>query len=1116
MKDPIRSSFLTIIICLICFINVFSQELDIRFERISIEEGLSQSGVTCILQDSLGYLWFGTGDGLNKYNGYGFEVLRHFPENPKSLSDNSITSIHEDRMGVLWVGTFSGGLNKFDREKHEFFHWIHDTENPKSLSHNRITAIYEDQNGTLWIGTNGGLNLFDRETCEFFHWIHDPENSKSLSHNRITAIYEDRSGTLWIGTQNGLNSYDFEKNEFHRWKNEPGNAGSLSHNAILTIHEDRSGVLWIGTSGGGLNRFDREKEVFKHWINEPRNPSSLSHNEVRSICDDHLGNLWIGTFGGGLNQFDRKKGEFLRWKNEPEDPNSLSTDQILSIYEDRTGILWIGTYAGGINRFDREKSKFTHWMHKPGDRNSLSHNYVYSIYEDHLGILWIGTEGGGLNGITSRDDRKSPPHFSYYRNKPDDPTSLSSNSVTSLLEDRLGTLWIGTANGLNRFERKSKKFTHWINQAGDPQSLSSNSVLSLYEDSAGNLWIGTRKGLNKFEPKDETFRSWTHDPENPQSISHDEIVTIFEDRSGVLWIGTSGAGLNKFDRERGTFAHWKNEPGNTRSLSDNEILSIYEDRSGRLWIGTIGGGLNKFNREEETFTRYREDDGLPNDVIYGILEDELGNLWLSTNKGISKFNLKTDSFRNYDHHDGLQINEFNQGAYFNSNRRLYFGGINGFVSFVPESIIENQNIPAVMITTFKVYDKILKNDISGAQEFKLSYKNKYYTFEFAALDYRNPAKNQYAYIMEGIDKDWVYSGTRRFATYTNLPPGNHTFRVKGSNSDGLWNEKGVSLQITISPPFWQSWWFRIMAMIFLLGMAFLGHKLRLRNIEAKKRNLEHIVRQRTAELEEKNRQLSAALITLKDSQSQLAHSEKMAALGDLAAGVAHEINTPVGVLNSVADTSRRSIEKIIDFLRESSDLNKIQEDKKFRAVLNILKSNNKIKTQASEKIIKIVQRLKDFARLDMKEFQEANINEGIMSTLSLLDYKFKNRISVVRDFEEIPKILCYPNQLKQVFANIITNASEAIKDKGVITIKTSRKNNSIIVKISDSGFGIEEGNLEKVFNPGFTTKGVGVGTGLGLSISYRIIKAHKGEIEVFSNAGEGTDFVITLPIIQQE
>jgi signal transduction histidine kinase len=477
---------------------------------------------------------------------------------------------------------------------------------------------------------------------------------------------------------------------------------------------------------------------------------------------------------------------------------------------------------------------------------------------------------------------------------------------------------------------------------------------------------------------------------------------------------------------------------------------------------------------------------LPNDVIYGILEDELGNLWLSTNKGISKFNLKTDSFRNYDHHDGLQINEFNQGAYFNSNRRLYFGGIN------------------------------LKNDISGAQEFKLSYKNKYYTFEFAALDYRNPAKNQYAYIMEGIDKDWVYSGTRRFATYTNLPPGNHTFRVKGSNSDGLWNEKGVSLQITISPPFWQSWWFRIMAMIFLLGMAFLGHKLRLRNIEAKKRNLEHIVRQRTAELEEKNRQLSAALITLKDSQSQLAHSEKMAALGDLAAGVAHEINTPVGVLNSVADTSRRSIEKIIDFLRESSDLNKIQEDKKFRAVLNILKSNNKIKTQASEKIIKIVQRLKDFARLDMKEFQEANINEGIMSTLSLLDYKFKNRISVVRDFEEIPKILCYPNQLKQVFVNIITNASEAIKDKGVITIKTSRKNNSIIVKISDSGFGIEEGNLEKVFNPGFTTKGVGVGTGLGLSISYRIIKAHKGEIEVFSNAGEGTDFVITLPIIQQE
>jgi len=1116
MKDTIQTSCLTIIICLLCLINVHSQELDIRFERISLKEGLSQSGVACILQDNLGYLWFGTGDGLNRYNGYGFEVFLHSPEDHKSLSDNSITSLYEDRMGVLWVGTFSGGLNKFDRETQEFFHWMHDPETTNSLSHNRITAICEDHNGGLWVGTNGGLNKFDRDTQEFFLWMHDPENPKSLSHDRITVIHEDQFGTLWIGTQNGLNNYDSEKNEFHRWENEPGEAGSLSHNAILSIQEDRSGVLWIGTNGGGLNQYDREKKVFKHWINETGNPASINHDEVRSICEDHLGNLWIGTFGGGLNQFDRKKGEFLSWKNNPEDRNSLSSDQIMSIYEDRSGILWIGAYAGGINRFDREKSKFTHWAHKSGERESLSHNYVYAIYKDHLGILWIGTEGGGLNRVTTGNDSESPPRFFHYRNKPDDPTSLSNNNVLSLGEDQSGTLWIGTANGLNRFDRRNEKFSHWTNQTGDSYSISNNIVLSIFEDSAENLWIGTRGGLNKFEHEDETFSHWTHDPTNPHSISHNVVVTIFEDGAGALWIGTGGGGLNKFDQEKGTFTHWKNQPGNTSSLSNNEILSIYEDRSGSLWIGTIGGGLNKFNRKEQTFTRYRENDGLPNDVIYSILEDVRGNLWLSTNKGISKFNLETEIFRNYDHLDGLQINEFNQGAYFNGNNRLYFGGLNGLVSFAPESIRENQNIPPILITTFKVVDRIEKNDISGTEKFKLSYKDKYYTFEFAALDYRNPVKNQYAYILEGIDKDWVYSGTRRFATYTNLPHGNYTFHVKGSNSDGLWNEKGVSLQITISPPFWQSWWFRIVAPISLLALAFLGHKLRLRNAEANKRKLEHTVRQRTMELEEKNRQLSAALITLKDSQSQLAHSEKMAALGDLAAGVAHEINTPVGALNSTADTSRRSLEKIIDSLKKSKDMNEIQSDNKFSAALNILKSNNQIKTQASERIIKIVKSLEDFARLDMKEFLEADINEGIKSTLSLLDHKFINRISVVRDFEEIPKILCYPNQLNQVFMNIITNASESITDKGIITIKTSRINDSIVVQISDNGFGIEEKNLEKIFNPGFTTKGVGVGTGLGLSISYRIIQDHKGNIEVRSEVGGGTDFILTLPIKQQE
>lgn len=920
MKETIRTSCLTIIICLICFINMNSQELKVRFERISIEEGLSQSGVTCILQDSLGYLWFGTGDGLNKYNGYGFEVVHHIPENPNSLSDNSITTIFEDRMGVLWVGTFGGGLNKFDRETQEFVHWIHDSENPKSLSH-----------------------------------------------NRITAIYEDRSGILWIGTQNGLNSYDFEKNEFRRWKNEPGNAGSLSHNEILTIQGDSSDALWIGTNGGGLNRFDREKEVFKHWMNEPQNPSSLSHNEVRSICDDRFGNLWIGTFGGGLNQFDRKKGEFLRWRNEPEDPNSLSSKRVFSVFEDRSGVLWIGTVAG-LNRFDRQQNKFDRWINEPG---------------------------------------------------------------------------------------------------------------------------------------------------NPNSLSHDHVRTIFEDRSGTLWIGTYGGGLNKFDRERENFLDWMNEPGNPNSLSKNVILSIYEDTSNVLWIGTYGGGLNKFDRDKGNFINYREKDGLPNDVIYGILEDDRGNLWLSTNRGLFKFNPRAETFKNYDMNDGLQGNEFNSGAYYKNNTGiLFFGGVNGLTTFQPETLEDNTNIPPIVITSVSKFDDIIKINIFESDEIQLHYTEKYLSFEFSALDYRNPQKNKYAYTMEGFDDGWIQSGTRRFVTYTYLDHGKYTFRIKGSNNDGVWNEKGVSVNITITPPFWQTWWFRIFTVLFLSGMALFGHKIKLKRVEAQNIKLETRVADRTSEIAEGNRRLQSAYKELKDTEYQLAQTEKMASLGTLAAGVVHDISSPIGTIKEIADSSRRLMDKLSKLLETSKNLKEIKADEEFIDTLHVLRNNNYMTIISSERITRIIHSLKNFAGLDEAKFQSVDIHDGLDSTLALLNHEMKNRIEIVKEYGNIPKIHCFPNQINQVFMNVLTNAFQAIKDNGTITIKTQKENDNVIIRISDDGKGIEKENLEKIFDPRFTTKGEGVGTGLGLSISKKIIKAHSGDMNVRSEVSKGTEFSIILPIKQ--
>ncbi len=1124
MKTLFKITFLALVISGCVPFHSFAQTNEIKFERISVEEGLSQSGVNCILQDGQGFIWFGTGDGLNKYDGYEFKKYRHDPDEPHSLSNNDVRVLYEDRAGVLWIGT-RNGLNRFNRADRTFTHWVNEPGNPNSLSQNLVLSIYEDRAGVFWIGTNGGgLNRFDREKDTFSRFVNEPENPNSLSHNDVFSIYEDRSGVIWIGTGSGLNTLLPGANEdspliFKHWINEPGNPDSLSHNEVRVIFQDSMGSLWVGTSDGLNELVSGSREgpslTFKRWLHEPAKPGSLSHNDIRAISEDSTGVLWIGTWGGGLNQFDREKKEFSHWTNDPLDAHSLSDNSVYSICEDRSDVIWIGT-VGGLNKFDRSKMRFKHWANEPGNPDSLSHDYVFSIYEDSSGMLWIGTDGGGLNRLDRKNKR-----FTDWANEPENPNSLSHDGVYSIYEDRTGILWIGTKNGLNRFNREDNTFTHWSHIPGNPESLSNNEILLIYEDRSGALWIGTRGGLNRFVPGERrkfspVFRHWMNEPGNSNSLSHDVILSIYEDRAGILWIGTDGGGLNRFDRENEIFTCWTNEPGNPESLSSNEILSIYEDRTGILWVGTMGGGLNKFDRDRGIFKRYKDKDGLPNNVIYGILEDNRGSLWFSTNKGLSKFDIQAETFRNYDALDGLQIYEFNQGAYRkNKKGEMFFGGIKGFVSFTPEKIEDNPHIPRVVITSFKRFDEELKTDIFDLDEIKLTYKDMYFSFEFAALDYRNPEKNQYAYMMKDLNEEWVDLGTRRFVTFPHLDPGKYYFRVKGSNNDRVWNDVGACLKIIITPPFWQSWWFRISVLFTVLGIGVLWHKMRVRHVEAQKNRLEIKVEERTREIVNKKKQLESAFRELKNTQSQLVQAEKMASLGNLAAGVAHEINNPVGAINSAANTSHRSIEKMIKALEEGKDLEEVKEDRYFKKALNVLISNNDVITMASERIKEIIKSLRNFARLEEADFLEADIHEGLESTLTLLHHELKNRIEVIKEFGDIPKIYCYPNQINQVFMNILANASHAIEDQGTIKIKTSKSGDKIVVSISDDGRGISEENLKRIFDPGFTTKGVGVGTGLGLSISYNIIKNHKGEIKVRSELGKGTEFIIILPIIQE-
>ena len=835
--------FLVLFLLFISFKN-FPQSTDINFEQLFLEQGLSQSIVKSICQDKYNFMYFGTEDGLNRYDGYNFKIIRHNPKNPNSLSYNDINALCVDSKGIIWIGTFNAGLNRYDQSKNIFTRFHFERDNPNSISHNNINAIYEDRLGNIWIGTDYGLNKLIIDTVKnkfsFIHFIHESNKLNSISGNTILSIYQDKSGNIWLGTDNGLNKLSKENitkssPEFISFKFKANDGQSLSNNIVRSILQDITGNLWIGTDNG-LNRLLLNSNPYKfiRYKNDPKNSSSISHNQIYSLCEDNNGSLWIGTNGGGLNIYDKISNKFIRYINDPLNTHTLSYNEIRAIYKDRSGIMWIGTYGAGLDKVTRGTRQFYQYMHRPNDSNSLSHPIVWAIYNDKDGYLWIGTHGGGLDRL----DRKRN-EYRHYRNNPGDLNSLSSDFVRNIIEDVDGSLWIGTnGGGLNKFDRKTGKFKRYLNNALDTTSIALNAIRKIYIDKSGTLWIGTYgNGLDKFNREYETFSHYKNDPNNPGSISNNFVRDIYEDKAGNFWIGTEGGGLNKFDRERGTFISFKSDSQSKSKINNDYIFSIYEDLLGNLWIGTWGGGLNKFNPKTGAFKYYTSKDGLSSDALYGILADENGNLWISSNKGLSRFNPHNNSFKNFTASDGLQGNEFNGGAYFkNKDGEMFFGGINGLNSFYPQNIKDNDYIPQVIITSFQKFNQEVKLDkpISEIKDIKLTYQDYVFSFEFASLDFAAPQKNKYAYKMEGLDKDWIFtSSDKRFASYTTLKPGNYTFRVKGTNSDGLWNEEGASINILIAPPYWRTWWFNMLISFLVIVFGFIFYKNRLKNIRMK-------------------------------------------------------------------------------------------------------------------------------------------------------------------------------------------------------------------------------------------------------------------------------------------
>jgi ligand-binding sensor domain-containing protein/signal transduction histidine kinase len=821
---------------------VYGQTGTLRFENISTEQGLSQSTVTAILQDRQGFMWFGTEGGLNKYDGYQFSVYKHDLDDPQSLSDNVITSMYEDRDGTLWIGT-SAGLDRLDRRTGIFVHYQQELTGSDSLSGKFVLVIFQDHAGTLWVGTDGGgLNALDLRTNQFTVYKHSPDDPRSLSDNTIRSVYEDRDRVLWIGTGLGLDRFDPITGTFAHDRLDSSGLRTISDVPVYAIDEDSQGALWVGTQEG-LFQWNRAEGQLIEYRHDPNAPDSISDDSIRCIFKDSQGTLWIGT-RSGLDQFDNTQKRFIHYMHSPNDSHSLISDSIRSIYEDRSGVLWIGTAGGGLSKYARATRKFTLYKYSPGLSNSLSDNNVWSIYEDHNGMLWVGTFSAGLN----RFDRRSG-MVTVYQHNPEEPGSLSSNEIRTIFEDRNGALWVGTERGgLDRFNPKKETFLHYQHDPADPGSLSDDGVFSIYEDHLGRLWIGTQGGgLNQLDQATGIFTHYQHDANDPLSLSDNDIKAIYEDRTGLLWIGTLG-GINLWD-DHDHFTVYQHDPKNSSSLSSDLVACIMEDQGGTVWIGTFGGGLNRFNRATQSFTHYIEKNGLPDDTVYGILVGSDGALWLSTNKGLSKFEPGGETFRNYDISDGLQGNQFNPGAFFQSrNGEMFFGGTQGLNAFFPEQVADNPIPPLLVITAFKKFNQTVQTDLASNETIQLSYHDSFISFEFAALDYNAPEKNQYAYKLDGVDKDWVNAGTRRYASYTNLRGGDYTFQVKGSNNDGVWNLEGTVLRIHITPPFWETWWFiGIAGLVVALGV-FSGYRLRVRSVEARNRELANRVEQRTHEL----------------------------------------------------------------------------------------------------------------------------------------------------------------------------------------------------------------------------------------------------------------------------
>ncbi len=807
----------------------------LRFAHIDGEQGLSHNTVTGILHDSAGYMWFSTVDGLNRYDGVRCLVLRHDPADPKSLPSSFIHGVAERANGELWVATRDAGLARLsaaNRERFIFDRYSTVPGDPHSLAHPLVQALFEDSAGRLWVGTAVGLDLFVPESGQFRHFSLYDDGDRTVS-----SIVEDAQGLLWIATFNGLHCIDPKSlpaadgslTPLKSYHHRPGDANSLPDNLLNSVFQDRAGKLWLRVRGHGISCLDPKTERFKHYDYDPKRPGGLPSPGANVSYEDDDGLLWIAT-GQGLATLDPLTERFTLYRHLPNLTSSLSSDNVTRIYRGHDGdpgSLWVTTWGGGVNLRIDDRKLFRLVQRDLEDPRSLGNDFIFAMHEDRFGDLWVGTIGGGLNRR-----RKGETTWEHYLHDDSRPDSLADNAIWSMFEDPAGDLWICTEKGgVDLLPRPSAdapvRFRHH-RADGTPTGLISDNIKVWYQDSHGNRWAGSNDLGLALLPAGTT--AWRHFKADGRAgaLSGNEICTIVE-RQGQLWIGTRSHGLNRYDGSR--FWHYRHQSDQPRTLAGDDVRSLCLTRAGELWVGSYGGGLSRYHPETDDFSRLSLADGLANDFVYGICEDSEGQLWLSTNRGLACYDPVARSFANFTMLDGLQSDEFNTGAFCRgADGTLYFGGVNGFNEFQPTALRATLAArarwrPPVVLTHLARLGQPLELGQILPGPLRLAHTDKFFSFEWAVLDYRDAAKNRFAYRLEGFDNGWIDNGHRNYASYTNLDPGHYRLLLKGAGPSGPWSE-AEPLAIVITPPFWQTWWFRLGCLAALLLLVLAGLRIR--------------------------------------------------------------------------------------------------------------------------------------------------------------------------------------------------------------------------------------------------------------------------------------------------